>query len=150
MTCQQLHAISLLTCGRSAAQLVRTDIGVSGCLAAQEDDHLSNDFVLHQPSRAGGVPFLKSQADPLMISPTPSSIRFSWPRACLFHIRRVGGEPAQEGVALVTAAGDRLIHFRGQGSSQLSHGGYPADVCEIRLRLAQRLFSLLALGENRP
>ena len=34
-----------------------------------------------------------------------------------------------------------------QGGGQLSHGGYPAYVCEIRLRLAQSLFSLLAVGE---
>ncbi len=39
-----------------------------------------------------------------------------------------------------------MIHFVRQGGSQLPHGGHAVDPCEIRLRLAQRLFCPLALG----
>jgi hypothetical protein len=40
-----------------------------------------------------------------------------------------------------------LIDFVRQRSSQLSHGGHPAGVCEIGLRLAQRLFCPRAFGD---
>src|SRR5260370_11267517 len=43
---------------------------------------------------------------------------------------------------------NRLVYFVRQGGSQLSHGGHAADVCEIRLRLPQHLFSLLALNRD--
>src|SRR5438132_120805 len=40
-----------------------------------------------------------------------------------------------------------LIDFVRQGGRQLSHGGDTANVREVRLRLTQSLFGLLALGD---
>ena len=36
----------------------------------------------------------------------------------------------------------------GDGGGQFTHGGYSADVCEVRLRLPQRFFGLLALDRD--
>jgi len=43
---------------------------------------------------------------------------------------------------------NRLIHFVRQGGSELSHGGHPVDVCEIRPRLTERFFNALLLGQG--
>ena len=69
-------------------------------------------------------------------------------RARLFEIRGIASEPAQTGVGVGDGGGDRLVHLVRQGGRQLSHGGHPVDVCEIRLRLTQRFFGALLLGQG--
>ena len=64
-------------------------------------------------------------------------------RASSYRVSRA--KPAQAGIGVGDGRGNRLIHFVGQRGSQLSHGGHPADVCEIRLRLAQSLTLFLRL-----
>ena len=68
-------------------------------------------------------------------------------RARLFQIGMIARKPTQAGIGVGDGGGDRLIHFVRQGSGQLSHGGHPVHVREIRLRLAQRFFGPLALGD---
>ena len=67
--------------------------------------------------------------------------------AGLFHIGMIARKPAQASVGVGDGRGNRLIHFVRQGGSQLSHGGHPVAMCEIRLRLAQSLFGLLCYGD---
>ena len=54
--------------------------------------------------------------------------------ARLFHIGLIARKPSQAGIGVGDGGGNRLIHFVRQRGGQLSHGGHPADVCEIRLR----------------
>src|SRR5882672_447299 len=125
---------------------LRPDGYVVSCrLAAQEDDHLSNDFVyIHQ------LPFwitlLEEQPNPADdFRRTHSVFRASHgSRARFFHIWGVARQPANAGIGVGDGGANRLVHFVRQGSSQLSHGRHPADVCEIRLRLARSLFRPLA------
>ncbi len=54
-------------------------------------------------------------------------------------------KPAQAGVGVGDGSGNRLIYFVRQGGGQLSHRVHPADPREIRVRLAQLFFRMLAL-----
>ena len=56
-----------------------------------------------------------------------------------FRDRGVARKPAQASIGVGDRRGNRLIHFVRQGGGQLSHGGHPVDVREVRLRLAQSL-----------
>ena len=89
-------------------------------LAAQQDDHLSNNFVyIHQlPLRST---LLEEQADPADdFRRTRSVLHDSHgSRARLFEIWGVAREPAQAGVGVGDSGGNRLIHFVRQGGSQL-------------------------------
>jgi len=60
----------------------------------------------------------------------------------------VASEPAQAGFGVGGCGGNRLGHFVRQRGSQLSHGGHPVDVCEIRPRLTERFFNALLLGQG--
>jgi hypothetical protein len=73
----------------------------------------------------------------LMISAArvPSSYDIHRRRARLFEIWRLGSEPVQAGAGVGDSGGYRLIHFMRQRGRQLSHGGHPVYMCEIRLRL---------------
>jgi hypothetical protein len=86
------------------------------------------------------VPLLEEQADPTHnFGGTGCVFSHSRRGMRLFHIGMIARKPAQTGVGVGDGGSNRLIHFVRQGSS-LSHGCNAADVCEIRLRLAQRFF----------
>ena len=93
-----------------------------------------------------GVPFLKSRADPVDDFRRTGCVFDDSRRglACLFHIGVIARKPAQAGIGVGDGGGNRLIHFVRERSGQLSHGGHPADACEIRLRLTQSPFSAIA------
>jgi hypothetical protein len=55
--------------------------------------------------------------------------------------------PSIVGSPQSNGSSNRLVHFVRQGGSQLTHRGHSADVCEIRLRLAQRFVGVLLLGQ---
>src|SRR5580704_11479300 len=141
----QLHAIDH-DLGKIRRQLRPNYYVVSRCFAAEEDDHPSNNFVyLHQlPLRRTLLEELADSADdfgstrPIVHDSLGSVAR-------LFQIGMIARQPAQAGVGVGDGSGNRLIYFVRQGGRQLSHGGHPADPRQIRLRLAQGLFGLLAL-----
>jgi hypothetical protein len=70
--------------------------------------------------------------------------------ARLFHIGVIAPEPAQAGIGVGDGSGNRLIHFVRQRSGKLSHGSCLADACEIRLRLTQSHFNVIAGFLNAP
>src|SRR5207245_6743409 len=121
--------------GRSSASH-----GVPRCLAAQEDDHLSNDFVyINQlPLRST---LLEEQAGSADDFPSTGCI-FDDSRcsmAGLFHIGMIARKPAQASVGVGDGRGNRLIHFMCERSRQLSHGGHPVCLLEVPPRLAEEL-----------
>ena len=66
--------------------------------------------------------------------------------ARLIQIRRFARQKAHTRAAVGHDRSQWLIDFMCDRSYQLSHAGYAADMCEIRLRLAQRFFGPLAFG----
>src|SRR5882762_7346910 len=124
--------------------------GVTRCLAAQEDDYLSNDFVhINRLMLWRTLP--EEQADPADDFGGTGCV-FSHSRRSLTRLVQIGivaRKPAQAGIGVSDGGGNRLIYFVRKGCGQLSHGCHAADVCEIRLRLAQRVFGMLALGDVR-
>src|SRR6266446_1803294 len=121
---------------------------MSRYLAAHQGYHLSNDLVyINQlPLRSTLLEQQAGSADNFRGTGCVfdhSRRRF----ARLFHIGMIAVEPAQAGVGVRDSSGNRLIHFVRQGGRQLSHGGDTANVREVRLRLTQSLFGLLALGD---
>ncbi len=119
---------------------------MSRYLAAQEGNHLSNYFVYinRLPLRRT---LLEELADPADDFGRTLCVFHDTQRrrARLFEIRRVASEPAQARVGVGGRGGNRLSHFVRQGGSQLSHGGHPGDVREIRSRPTQRFFGALPL-----
>src|SRR4051794_37310372 len=119
---------------------------MSRYLTAQEGNHLSNNFVyINRLSLRNTL--LEEQADPVDDFPRTHSVFHDTQRrrTRLFEIWGVASEPAQASVGVGDRGGNRLIHFVRQGGSQLSHGGHPVDVCEIRPRHPQRFFGALPL-----
>src|ERR1700674_285654 len=139
----QLHAISH-NLGNVRGQVRPDKYRVSRCLVAHQDDHLSDHFIyIHQlPLRST---LLEKQPDPVDNFRRPGCVFHDsqGSLARLFQIGLIAREPAQAGIGVGDGGGNRLFHFVCQGSSQLSQGGHPADVCEIRLRLTQSPFSAI-------
>src|SRR5229473_3289909 len=131
----QLHAIAQDR-GKLCRELRSDRYVISRRLAAQEDDHLSNDFVYvhHLPLRST---LLEEQTDPADdFRRTHSVFRASHgSRARFFHVWGVARQPANAGIGVGDGSANRLVHFVGQGGSQLSHGGHPVHVREVCLRL---------------
>src|SRR5260370_3794802 len=113
---------------------------VSATPAAKKNYHLSSSLVsVHElPLRST---LLEEQADPTdnfrRARPVFHDSHGSFAR--LFHIGTIARKPAQTGVGVGNGGGNRLIHFVRQRSRQLSHGGHPAHVCEIRPHLTPAL-----------
>src|SRR5712691_1320597 len=101
----QLHAISH-DLGKVRRQVPADRYGVSRHLAAQEDDHLSNNFVYIQqlPLRST---LLEEQADPTDDFRCTRSIFHDFHRslARLFEIWGVASEPAQAGIGVGDSGG---------------------------------------------
>src|SRR5229473_4032096 len=139
----QLHAISH-DLGNIGGQIRPDKYRVARCLVAHQDDHLSDHFIyIHQlPLRST---LLEEQTDPVDDFRRPRCVFHDSQRslARLFQIGLIAREPAQTGIGVSDGGGNRLFHFMRQRSSQFSQGGHPADVCEIRLRLAQSPFSAI-------
>ena len=110
---------------------------VSRCLAAQEDDHLSNEFV-HIDQFPFRSTLLEEQADPADDFRGTSCVlndsRGSPAR--LFQVGLITHKPAQAGIGVGDGGRYRLIHLVRQRGSQFAHGGHPADMRKIRLKLA--------------
>ena len=110
-------------------------------VAAQQYDHLSNHFVyIHQFSLRRAL--LEEEADSAEDVGCSRRI-FDDSRDCFARLCQIGliaAKPPQASVGIGDRRRNRLLDFVRQGGSQLSHSGYTADVCEIGLRLAQRLF----------
>ena len=57
------------------------------------------------------------------------------------------GKPAQRGTGICDDGGKGLVNFVGNGGRHLSQSRHPRDVKQLCLRLAQGIFSELALGQ---
>jgi len=141
-----------MTWGRSAASSIPT-IMLYRVVSPRRRTIISRimSFTVHKlPFRS---PFLEEVADPADNFRGARSVFYDSHgsrRAPLPHLGDPRVSQRKHVLALVTAAGNWLIHFVRQGRSEFSHGGRPADACKIRLRLAERFFSLLALdGDTR-
>jgi len=110
MTCSNCTR-SPLTCGRSAASSVRTDMEYR-VVSPRRRTIISPMTSLHQPSRAAEY-LLEEQADPADDFPRTPSVNHDsrGRRACLFHIRGLAASQRKEVLALVTAAAIGWIHF---------------------------------------
>jgi hypothetical protein len=92
-------------------------------------------------------PFFEIERMRLMMSAARFAFRMT-PRRSLARLSQIGivsRKPPNAGAGAVDSRGNGLIHFVRQGGGQLSHGGHPAGVSEIRLRLAQPLPLFLRL-----
>src|SRR5260370_20357891 len=136
----QLHRVSHHP-GRICRQFGPDRYGVSRCLAAQEDDYLSTDFV-HINQLVLRSILVEEQANPADDFSRTGCVFSHSGRGFtrLFHIGRIARNPSQTGVSAGDGGGNRLIHFVRQRSSPRTHGGNAADRCEIRLRLVRRRF----------
>src|SRR6266404_3111439 len=133
--------------GKVFRQLGSERDGVRHCLAAQENDHLSNDlvYIYELPLRRTLLEEQAGVADDIRCTGyVPDYSRGCFAR--LFDHWSAGGEQAQAGPGVYDCRRNRLLHLVRQGSSQFSQGGHPADVCEIRLRLTQRFVGTFTFG----
>src|SRR5258708_9576584 len=116
-------------------------------LAAQQDNHFSNEFIYINQLPLRRV-LLEQRAD------SANDVRRAryivnesrWGCACPCHVRFIATKPSQAGFGVRCCCRNRLLDLVRQRSGQLSHGSHPADVCEIRLRLTQSFFGTFAFG----
>ena len=141
----QLHPIAHRL-GQIGGQVRPDRYAVSHGFAAQQDDHLP-DQVVHIHRRPFRCALLEEQENPADDFGRACSVLDDSHRrgTRLFDVRVVAAEPEHAGIGVGEGGSDRLIHFMRQRDRQLAHGGHPADVGEIRLRLTQGSFGLLAL-----
>ena len=144
---------SPMTGGRSAASSVRTEIEYRVASPCSRTIISSMTSFTSTNSNCG-VPFWKSRRIRLMISAArvPSFTILVAAARALSRFGTSRRQPVQATIGAGDRSGNRLIHFMRQGGSQLSHGGHPADACQIRLHLSQclasspRLFSLMSIA----
>ncbi len=128
-----------MTLGRFASEIGANGYGIPLRFGAEQGDDLQNDFIHvdQLPVRFALLRYGANAVDDvggaLCISNNCQSSL-----ACLPEIGILSRKPSDTGAGAGAGGGDRLIHFVGQGSGQLSHGGHAAGVGEIRLRVPQR------------
>src|SRR5260221_1186892 len=136
------------TCGRSAANSIRTDMRYRVIWLRRRTISSNNSVYINQLPLWSTL--LEEQPDPADDFRRTRSVFHDshGTLARLFEIWVGASEPIQAGIGVGNGGSNRLIHFVGQGGTQLTHRGHPADVCEIRLRLTQRFFGPLLLGQG--
>ncbi len=85
------------------------------CLAAQQNDHLANDFVYVNELLLRRT-LLEEQSGPLDDFRCTRSVFDDSHGGCarFFEIRGAGSEPTQASIGIRDGGGNRLIHFVGQ------------------------------------
>src|SRR6266851_279861 len=66
----------------------------------------------------------------------------------LFKVFRAPAEKSKACIAVVDNRSEWLVDFMGDGGSQCTQRGDPADVREVRLHLTQSFFGSLALSQS--
>ncbi len=132
----QLHAICHYV-GKIRSQLRANQYFVSGRLAAQQHDHLSNHFIYaHQLSLCSALLEEEaSSADDLcrarcIFDDSSRSL------ACLCNIGLIARKPPQTRIGIGDRRGNRLIHFVRQRGGQFSQRGHSGDPRQVPLRIA--------------
>src|SRR5215471_11698830 len=65
----------------------------------------------------------------------------------LFKVFQATAEKSKACIAVIDNRSEWLVDFMGDGGSQCTQRGDPADVCEVRLHLTQSFFGSLALSQ---
>ena len=140
----QLHAISY-DIGRSPASSVRIDME---CRDASSPGGRSSleQLRLRQPTPVAEFTFLEEQADRLMISEARFASLTILHAASRASFRSGSSRVIHRTQVLASVTIAAIGCFARRRGSELSHGGQPAGVREIRLRLTQRFFGTFAFG----
>ena len=141
----QLHAISHDP-RKICVQLRSERNEVSRCLPAQENNHLPNDFVDVNQLPLGST-LLEEQPNPaddlgrtcLVLNDSHRGL------TRLFDVGSIPGEPAQASPGIGEGGCNRLIHLVRDRGSKFAHRDHAVRVGQVRLCLAQPLFSLFAV-----
>ena len=75
------------------------------------------------------------------------AVRDDQRRRPLRFLQVLGGEPAHAGARVIDHGAEGLIDFMGNGGGEFAQRRHPRHVPQLRLRLPQGLFGLLALGD---